>query len=109
VWSAVGMRKTLIVFLAGAAMFGLVDCGGSGSPKASTTTSTTVRHVSSRAPSRSTGKGLAVYLRCLGQHGVDVKKAAAAKHKGSGGAGAELRKDSHFPKASSTCKHFLAS
>jgi hypothetical protein len=109
VWSPVGMRKMLIVFLAGVAVFGLADCSSSGSPKVSTTTPTTVRHVGSRAPSHSTGKGLAAYVKCLSQHGVNVQKAAAAKHKGSGGAGAELRKDSHFPKASLTCKHLLTS
>jgi len=98
----------LILFLAGAAMLGLADCGSSGSPKTSATTPTTVRSTSSSRSSRSTSKGLAPYLKCLGQHGVNVKKAAAAKHNSSGGAGAELKKDSHYATASPICKHFLA-
>jgi hypothetical protein len=98
----------LILLFAGVAVFGLADCGSSGSPKTSATTPTTVRSASSGRSSRSAGKGLGPYLKCLGQHGVDVKKAAAAKHKSSGGAGAELKKDSHFATASPLCRHFLA-
>lgn len=102
------MHKMLILLFAGVAAFGLADCGSSGSPKTSATTPTTVRSAGSVRSSRSTGKGLAPYLKCLGQHGVNVKKAAAAKNKSSGGAGAELKKDSHFATASPICKHFLA-
>jgi hypothetical protein len=108
VWSPVSMHKMLILLFAGLAVFGLADCGGSGSPKTSATTPTTVRSTGTSRSSRSTGKGLAPYLKCLGQHGVNVKKAAQAKNKSSGGAGAELRKDPHFAVASPICRHFLA-
>jgi len=105
------MRTVLVLLFAAIAGLGLADCGSSGSPKASaTTTLTTVRSAGSGRSSRSrgSGKGLAPYLKCLSQHGVNVKKAATVKHKGSGGAGAELKKDPHFAAAFPICKHFLA-
>jgi hypothetical protein len=102
------MHKMLILVFAGVAALGLADCGSSAAPKASATTPATVRSTGSGHPSRPNGRGLAPYLKCLGQHGVNVKKAATAKHKGSGGAGAELKKDSHFAAASPICRHFLA-
>jgi len=104
------MRKMLVVFVAGVAALGLADCGGSKSPKSTPTTPATARPArsgtSSRSTSgRSTGHGLAAYVKCLGQHGVDVKQAAAAK--ATGGAGAELRRDPHYATAAPICKHLL--
>ncbi len=99
------MRKMLVVFVAGVAALGLADCGGSKSPKSTPKTSATARPARSGTSSRSTNHGLAAYLKCLGQHGVNVKQAAAAK--ATGGAGAELKKDAHYATAAPICKHLL--
>ena len=90
----------LVVLLAGVAALGLAGCGGGGSSKSSPTTTA--------CPTRPAGstQSLAAYLGCLGDHGVNVKKVAAAKK--SGGAGAALKKDPHFKAASPLCRHFLS-
>jgi ABC-type glycerol-3-phosphate transport system substrate-binding protein len=95
----------LVVLMVGAATFGLAGCGGGGSSKAKSTSKaksspTTAAHRAGAAES------LAAYLKCLGQHGVDVKKVAAAKK--SGGAGAALQKDPHFKAAVPSCRHLLS-
>jgi hypothetical protein len=100
------MRRLLVLLLAGVAALGLADCGGGGSSKASTTTTAATRPAGSGGAGTG-GKGLTAYLKCLAQHGVNVKKAAASK--GSGGAGAALKKDPHYAKAQPACKHLLAS
>jgi hypothetical protein len=99
------MRRLLVLFLAGIAALGLTSCGGGGSSKSTATTPTTA--VRAGGSGSAAGKGLAAYLKCLGQHGVDVKKVAAAK--GNGGAGAALKKDPHFKAAKPPCQHLLAS
>ncbi|MGO9877376.1 MAG: hypothetical protein ACLPVY_26655 [Acidimicrobiia bacterium] len=99
------MHKMLVVFVAGVAALGLTDCGGSKSPKSTPTTPATARPARSGTSSPSTRHGLAAYLKCLSQHGVNVKQAATAK--ATGGAGAELKKDSHYATAEPICKHLL--
>ena len=86
------------MFVAGIAALGLAGCGGGGSSKSSSPT-TAARHAGST-------ESLAAYLKCLGRHGVDVKKVAAAKK--SGGAGAALQKDPHFKAALPSCRHLLS-
>ena len=99
-----GMRKVLVVFLAAVATLGLADCGGGKSTKSTPSTTTRPARSGSGAGAAN-AQGLSAYLKCLGQHGVNLKKVAAAK--GSGGAGAALKKDPKFATASPTCKHFL--
>ena len=90
-----------MVLLAVLGGLGLAGCGGGGSSEAS---STTVAHTAARRAGNT--HTLASYLQCLGQHGVDVKKAASSK--GSGGAGEALKKDPHYKAAAPACKHLLS-
>ena len=83
----------------GAAALGVAGCGGGGSSKAKSSPTTAAHRAGST-------ESLAAYLKCLGQHGVDVKKVAAAKK--SGGAGAALQKDPHFKTALPSCRHLLS-
>jgi ABC-type glycerol-3-phosphate transport system substrate-binding protein len=102
------MRRFVVLFVAGAAVLGITGCSSSGSSKASSTTTTvSVQRPGSGGSGASNAKGLSAYLKCLGQHGVNVKKVAAAK--ASGGAGKALKNDPHYAKAQPLCKQFLAS
>ena len=92
------MRKLLVVFLSGVAALGLAGCGG-GSSKTTTSTTTST---AGQGGSGATAATLASYLKCLGTHGVDVKKAAASK--APGGRGAALKKDPHYATAVKACK-----
>ena len=96
------MRKLLVVFLAGVAGIGLVGCGGS-SGKSSSKSTTPPTTVAKAGSGRGTSPaGLSTYLKCLGEHGVNVKKVAAAK--GAGAAGKVLRKDPRYAAATKACK-----
>jgi len=95
------MRKLLVLFLSGVAALGLAGCGGGGSSKSKATTPTTIHKVGGGG-SGAAAKTLSTYVKCLGAHGVNVKKAVASK--GSGGAGAALKKDPHYKAAVKACK-----
>jgi ABC-type glycerol-3-phosphate transport system substrate-binding protein len=95
------MRKLLVVFLSGVAALGLAGCGGGGSSKSKTTTPPTT-HAVGGGGSAPTAATLSSYLKCLGAHGVNVKKAAASK--APGGRGAALKKDPHYASAAKACK-----
>jgi len=94
------MRKLLVVFVSGVAALGLAGCGGSSS-KSKTTTPTTT-HAAGGGGSGASSATLSSYLKCLGTHGVNVKKAAASK--APGGPGAALKKDPHYAAAVKACK-----
>jgi ABC-type glycerol-3-phosphate transport system substrate-binding protein len=95
------MRKLLVVFLAAVAALGLAGCGGGSSSKAKSKPPTTAARPGSGGKG-STAATLSSYLKCLGQHGVNVKKAATTK--GSGGPGAAIKKDPHYGAAVKACK-----
>jgi hypothetical protein len=95
------MRKLLVVFLAAVAGLGLVGCGGS-SGKSSSKSTTSTTKAAKPGSGGSSPAGLSSYLQCLGRHGVNIKKVAAAK--GAGEAGKVLRKDKHYAAAAKACK-----
>jgi ABC-type glycerol-3-phosphate transport system substrate-binding protein len=102
------MRRFVVSLVVGAAVLGLTGCGSSGSSKSSATTTTVaVRPAGSGGSGASSANGLSAYLKCLGQHGVNVKKVVAAK--ASGGAGKALKKDPNYAKAQPLCKQQLGS
>jgi ABC-type glycerol-3-phosphate transport system substrate-binding protein len=101
------MRRFVVLFVAGAAVLGVAGCSSSGSSKSSSTTTTVAVRPAGSGGSGAAANGLSAYLKCLGQHGVNVKKVAAAK--ASGGAGKALKNDPHYAKAQPLCKQFLAS
>ena len=97
------MRKLLVVFLAAIAGLGLAGCGGSSSAKSSSKSTTpTTRAAKAGGGGTTSPAALSSYLKCLGEHGVDIKKVAAAK--GAGAAGKLLRKDPHYAAATKACK-----
>jgi len=96
------MRKLLVVFLAAVAALGLSGCGGSSSKaKSKPTTPVTTHAAKGSGGNGSSAAALSSLLKCLGRHGVNVQKVAAAK--GTGGAGAALRKDPHYATALKAC------
>jgi hypothetical protein len=102
------MRRFVVLFVVAAAVLGVTGCSSSGSSKSSSTTTTVApRPAGSGGSGASTANGLSAYLKCLGQHGVNVKKVAAAK--ASGGAGKALKNDPNYAKAQPLCKQLLAS
>lgn len=96
------MRKLVVVFLAGVAGMGLVGCGGSSGKSASKSTTPTTKAAKPGGGGATSPASLSTYLKCLGEHGVNVKKVAAAK--GSGEAGKVLKKDPHYAAATKACK-----